>query len=73
MIHLLYHSLSGNFIGYLFFEDRNMSVELVKEGLSSMHFTAERGKYFSQLSRYINPRLFLRFKSSTCFKMNHSK
>jgi len=42
---------AGNFIGYLFFEDRNMSVELVKEGLSSMHFTAERGKYFSQLSR----------------------
>jgi len=42
---------AGNFIGYLFVEDKNMSVELVKEGLAKMHFTAERGKYFDHLSR----------------------
>ena len=29
-----------------------MSVELVKEGLAKMHFTAERGKYFDHLSRW---------------------
>lgn len=44
---------AGNFIGYLFVEDTNMSVELVKEGLATMHFTAERGKYFDLLSRYM--------------------
>lgn len=42
---------AGNFIGYLFADDKNMSVELVKEGYAKMHFTAERGKYFDQLSR----------------------
>ena len=44
---------AGNFIGYLFAEDKNMSVELVKEGYAAMHFTAERGKYFETLSRSV--------------------
>ena len=44
---------AGNFIGYLFVDDTNMSVELVKEGLATVHFTAERGKYFDQLTRWL--------------------
>lgn len=42
----------------MFVEDKNMSVELVKEGLAKMHFTAERGKYFDHLSRFIVEILF---------------
>lgn len=48
----------------MFVEDKNMSVELVKEGLAKMHFTAERGKYFDHLSRYIVEILFFHFDVS---------
>ena len=54
---------AGNFIGYLFAEDKNMSVELVKEGLAKMHFTAERGKYFDHLSRLEDREDILSFRS----------
>lgn len=54
-LHLDLSSYTGNFIGYLFADDKNMSVELVKEGLAKMHFTAERGKYFDHLSRFVEP------------------
>ena len=40
----------GNFIGYMHAEGLNLSVALVDEGLSKVHFTAERGNYFKQLS-----------------------
>lgn len=41
----------GNFIGYLFTKEgnENLSELLVKEGLASMHFTAEKGNYMRQL------------------------
>lgn len=44
---------SGSFIGYMFVPSEkgtvNLSVELVENGLASVHFTAERGNYFNQL------------------------
>lgn len=44
---------SGSFIGYMFVQTEkgmcNMSVELVENGLASVHFTAEKGSYYSQL------------------------
>ncbi len=40
----------GNFIGYLHMDGTNLSVALVQEGLAKMHFTAERGNYYKQLS-----------------------
>ncbi|VDK43460.1 unnamed protein product [Anisakis simplex] len=44
---------SGSFIGYMFLATEkgtvNMSVELVENGLASVHFTAEKGSYYSQL------------------------
>ncbi|XP_038049256.1 staphylococcal nuclease domain-containing protein 1-like [Patiria miniata] len=36
---------AGNFIGWLFVEGVNLSVALVEQGLSKMHFTAERSSY----------------------------
>lgn len=39
----------GNFIGWLFVENTNLSVALVEEGLAKVHFTAERSNYFKQL------------------------
>merc|ERR1712142_568504 len=41
----------GNFIGYLFTKEGNdnLSELLVKEGLASVHFTAEKGNYLRQL------------------------
>ncbi|KAL7636680.1 UNVERIFIED_CONTAM: hypothetical protein RMT77_012429 [Armadillidium vulgare] len=38
----------GNFIGWLFFDNQNLSVKLVENGLSSVHSTAE-GSKFSQV------------------------
>ncbi|VDM95711.1 unnamed protein product [Thelazia callipaeda] len=44
---------SGSFIGYMFIHTEqgvcNMSVALVEHGLASVHFTAEKGAYYSQL------------------------
>lgn len=40
----------GNFIGWLFLDGKNLSVELVEHGLSSMHVTAESSSYYHQLS-----------------------
>lgn len=39
----------GNFIGWLFTEGINLSVALVEEGLSKVHFTAERSNYYQTL------------------------
>uniref|UniRef100_T1J5F9 Staphylococcal nuclease domain-containing protein 1 n=1 Tax=Strigamia maritima TaxID=126957 RepID=T1J5F9_STRMM len=39
----------GNFIGWLWVGGKNLSVGLVEEGLSSVHFTAERSQYFREL------------------------
>merc|ERR550519_3345693 len=41
----------GNFIGYLFINSgtENLSESLVREGLASVHFTAEKGNYLRQL------------------------
>uniref|UniRef100_A0A0N5AH97 Staphylococcal nuclease domain-containing protein 1 n=1 Tax=Syphacia muris TaxID=451379 RepID=A0A0N5AH97_9BILA len=44
---------SGSFIGYMFVQTEkgvcNLSVELVENGLASVHFTAEKGNYYNQL------------------------
>lgn len=39
----------GNFIGWLFVDNTNLSVALVEEGLAKVHFTAERSNYYKQL------------------------
>ncbi|CAB4015938.1 staphylococcal nuclease domain-containing 1-like, partial [Paramuricea clavata] len=39
----------GNFIGWLFIDDLNLSLSLVKEGLSGVHFSAEKSPFYSQL------------------------
>lgn len=39
----------GNFIGWLFVDNINLSVALVEEGLAKVHFTAERSNYYKQL------------------------
>lgn len=39
----------GNFIGWLFVENVNLSMSLVEEGLSKVHFTAERSNYYKAL------------------------
>ncbi|CAH1119897.1 unnamed protein product [Phaedon cochleariae] len=43
------HDKAGNFIGWLWVDNVNMSVALVKEGLASVHFTGEKSQYASQL------------------------
>lgn len=40
---------AGNFIGWLTVEGVNLSVALVREGLASVHFTAERSAHFRAL------------------------
>lgn len=39
----------GNFIGWMFVDNVNLSVALVENGLAKMHFTAERSSYFKEL------------------------
>nr|QBI71279.1 ebna2 binding protein P100 [Nicoletia phytophila] len=39
----------GNFIGWLWINSQNLSVLLVEEGLSSVHFTAERSSHYHAL------------------------
>lgn len=39
----------GNFIGWLHVDGKNLSVMLVEEGLSTVHFTAESSKFYQQL------------------------
>ncbi|XP_071943600.1 staphylococcal nuclease domain-containing protein 1-like [Antedon mediterranea] len=40
---------AGNFIGWLFVDGQNHSIKLVENGLSKVHFTAERSNYYAQL------------------------
>ena len=39
----------GNFIGWLFYDNTNLSVSLVEEGLAKVHFTAERSQFYTRL------------------------
>ena len=39
----------GNFIGWMYIDGVNLSVALVQEGLSKIHFTAERSNYYKSL------------------------
>ena len=39
----------GNFIGWMFLDNINLSLALVEAGLSKVHFTAERSAYFKEL------------------------
>eukprot|EP00102_Acyrthosiphon_pisum_P024003 XP_016661213.1 PREDICTED: staphylococcal nuclease domain-containing protein 1-like [Acyrthosiphon pisum] len=41
----------GNMIGWLFLENVNLSVELVKEGLYTLHKSAEHSEYFKLLQQ----------------------
>ncbi|XP_066153595.1 staphylococcal nuclease domain-containing protein 1 [Euwallacea fornicatus] len=43
------HDKAGNFIGWLWIDNVNLSVELVKHGFASVHFTGEKSSYASQL------------------------
>jgi len=36
---------AGNFIGYMWVDNTNLSVHLVQEGFASMHFTADKAAY----------------------------
>jgi staphylococcal nuclease domain-containing protein 1 len=36
---------AGNFIGYMWVDNNNMSVHLTQEGFASMHFTADKAQY----------------------------
>ena len=40
---------TGNFIGYLFVENTNLSLHMVQEGFASMHFTANRSVYANRI------------------------
>lgn len=40
---------AGNFIGWLHIEGMNLSVALVENALSKVHFTAERSSYYKTL------------------------
>lgn len=40
---------AGNFIGWLHIEGVNLSVALVENALSKVHFTAERSSYYKTL------------------------
>jgi len=40
---------AGNFIGYLFVDNTNLSLHLVQEAFASMHFTADRSPYANQI------------------------
>lgn len=40
---------AGNFIGWLHIEGVNLSVALVENALSKVHFTAERSPYYKTL------------------------
>lgn len=40
---------AGNFIGWLHIEGGNLSVALVENALSKVHFTAERSAYYKTL------------------------
>ena len=42
---------AGNFIGWMFVDGKSLSEELIEQGLASVHFTAERSRYFGTLSR----------------------
>ncbi|XP_063402953.1 staphylococcal nuclease domain-containing protein 1-like [Mytilus trossulus] len=39
----------GNFIGWLFVDNVNLSLALVEEGLAKVHFTAERSNFYKQM------------------------
>eukprot|EP00794_Sanderia_malayensis_P012792 gene12792-14103_t len=41
---------AGNFIGWMFVDGANLSADLIENGLSKVHFTAERSSYFKDLS-----------------------
>lgn len=41
----------GNFIGWLFVDNLNLSLALVEAGLSKVHFTAEKSNYYGQMCK----------------------
>lgn len=43
------HDKAGNFIGWLWVDNVNMSVALVNEGFASVHFTGEKSQYANSL------------------------
>ncbi|EDV26392.1 uncharacterized protein TRIADDRAFT_49990 [Trichoplax adhaerens] len=40
---------AGNFIGWIFVDSLNISVELVKNGLAKIHFSAEKSNYYNEM------------------------
>lgn len=41
---------AGNFIGWLWIDNTNLSVALVQEGLAEVHSSAESSEYYRQLT-----------------------
>lgn len=39
----------GNFIGWCFIDNVNLSIALIEEGLAKVHFTAERSVHYNAL------------------------
>lgn len=48
-VHVEAMDKGGNFIGWLYTDNLNLSVALVEEGLSKVHFTAERSNFYQTL------------------------
>lgn len=45
------HDKAGNFIGWLWTDNNNLSVELVRNGYASVHFTGEKSQFASSLKQ----------------------
>lgn len=48
-IHVESMDKAGNFIGWLWVDNHNLSVALVEAGLATVHFTAERSEHYRAL------------------------
>jgi len=40
---------AGNFIGWMFIDDSNLSAELIENGLAKVHFSAEKSEFYREL------------------------
>ncbi|KAA0721058.1 4SNc-Tudor domain protein p100 co-activator [Triplophysa tibetana] len=57
---------AGNFIGWLHIEGMNLSVALVENALSKVHFTAERSSYYKTLVSAEEPARERKEKRALC-------
>lgn len=67
---------AGNFIGWLWVENLNLSVALVQEGLAAVHSSAESSEFYRQLSLAEEAAKSTKLKVQMCYvfsimKLNH--